>query len=174
MSNQVEKFPGIFPGTIKAPLDILSLEKTADVICEGEVAYVIDEGEVQYLVGDNQARFRTKVALFHVDLLHKGTIPSAVIEIEFVEPDFPSSMESLSRGEYVLIFLASTGTRYRFASLTATKLPVIRQPLPAAKGEASALARIRKTLTRSLAEPNNEAVRSALDDLGDAGNEEKS
>jgi hypothetical protein len=169
MPDGIEKFPGTYPGTISAPMDLPSLIESADLICEGEVVQVLDEGEAQYLLGDEPTSFRKKVARFHVDYLYLGAVASHVLEIGFLQPDFASSMEKLSVDEYVLIFLKRSDGRYQFAHATASKLPVSRRPLPTVEDKASLLERIRKALIRSLNDQSNEQVSAALESLGQTG-----
>jgi HEAT repeats len=165
MCADLEKFPGAFPGTIKAPLDIPSLTKRADVGCQGEVTSVYDEGEVQYLVGNEPTPFERRRAVFHVDRVYKGKIPASSIEIEFLQTSFPSSLERLYQGEYVLIFLISKNTGYQFVNLTTSKMPISREPLSSVEGRASPLIRIRKALIQSLADPNRDVVLVAIEQL---------
>jgi hypothetical protein len=170
--SEIAKFPGTFPGTIKAPLDIPSLTESADIVCKGEVVCLYDEGEVQYLAGNEPITFKQKVAVFHVDRIYKGTISMTNIEIEFLQSDFPSSLESLNRGECVLIFLVSKNARYQFVNLTMSKMPISCEPVPTLKGRASPLVRIRKALIKSLTDANQDIVLAAIEQLGNLKSKE--
>src|SRR5215204_3681605 len=158
MADTTAEFPGTFPGTIKAPLDIASLTKEADVICQGEVIHVADEGVVRYRVGGEPTPFTRWVASLRVDRVYKGTVATPVIEIEFLQPDFPSSMEKLDQGEYVLVFLRRVNTRYQFANATTSKIPIRRDPPPVSRGGRSPLAAIRQALIYSLGDTRHDVV----------------
>jgi hypothetical protein len=127
MNDEIDAFPGAFPGTIKAPLDVPSLTEAADVVCQGEVISLLDEGEIRYRVGDKPTEFKKLVALFRVERVSKGSLPSETIEIEFLTTDFPSSMERLRAGEYASVFLQRKNSRYQFANMTTSKMTASRE-----------------------------------------------
>ena len=160
------KFPGTFPGTIKAPLDVSSLTGSADVVCKGKVVDLFEEGRVQYLVGDAPMTFRRMVAFFHVDRVHKGTLSRPDIEIEFLDADVPSSLERLGRLEYALVFLRRKKARCQFAHITTSKMPIGLEPISALKERASPLSNIRNALIRSLDDANEDVVLAAIEQLG--------
>jgi len=120
MEFKPKKYPGAFPGTIKAPLDVSSLTKSSDLVCVGEVEDVQTEGEVKFLIGNEVVMFTRKVARFRVDRVEKGTPPGRNIEIEFLHTDFPSSLERLQSGESLKLFLKKNH-RWRFAHPTTSK-----------------------------------------------------
>src|ERR1700675_2263941 len=105
MDSKIEKFPGLFPGTIKAPLHVPSLTESSDLVCVGEVEGVRDEAEVKFLVRNEAVSFMRRVALFRVDRVEKGSFPGSKIEVEFLQTDFPSSLERLDRGDVLGLFL---------------------------------------------------------------------
>lgn len=165
MNSEMDEFLGTFPGTIKAPLDVPSLTKRADIVCRGEVVYVYDEGEVKYLVGNETMIFIRMVAVLHVDNIYKGTILENRIEIEFLQPSFPSSMESMNEGGYWLVFLMAKNGRYQFANLTTSKMPISRELFSIKEGGVLPLVLIRKVLIHSLKDVNNNVVLAAIEQL---------
>jgi len=46
-----------------------------------------------------------------------------MIEIEFLQTDFPSSLERLETGEYLTVFLKKKKHRWQFANMTTSKVP---------------------------------------------------
>jgi HEAT repeats len=160
-----------FPGTIKAPLDIRALAASASLICKGEAVWVDDKEEVEFQVRGEPVRCRRKVAVFLVDRIYAGAIPGRTIEIDFLQPVVPSSMEELRRGEYVLLFLVRKGgtnsNRYRFANVTTSKVPIGREPVPSLESGGSPLARITKVLVQSLYDPDLDVVLTAIEQLGE-------
>jgi hypothetical protein len=123
MAQKPARFPGTFPGTIKAGLDRDALASKADVIAAGEVEDVRDEARVQYLVHGEPLDFVRRIATLRVDRVDKGRPTGPKIEVEFLASDVPSSLETVSRGERVTLFLKKKGDRYEFADVTTSKVP---------------------------------------------------
>jgi hypothetical protein len=126
LSEEIENFPGVFPGTIKESLDLAALVQTADVVVQGKVIQTSEAERIQYLVWDKPAWFSPTVALFEVEQSYKGSVETGRIEIDFLQADLPSSLEGLKKGERVVVFLKKKDTRYEFASLTTSKTSVTR------------------------------------------------
>lgn len=167
--DEVKEFPGTFPGTVKAPMDVPFLTDSADVVCKGAVVYIHDEGETKFLVGGEPMLFRRMVAVFRVDGIYKGTISELNIEVEFLLSDVPSSLESLHLGQYVMVFLVQKKKRYRFANLTSSKMLISKGPDESIDGKSSPLKRICKELIRSLGDPNGDVILVAIEQLGQLG-----
>jgi len=165
VASNLGPFPGTFPGTIKAPLDVGYLTENADVVCAGEVVYVEDRAMRQYPVHGQPADFHQMVAIFHVDRIYKGSVPAAVIEIAFLQSDVPSSLERVQRGEYLLLFVKREGEQYSFVHPTTSKMPLARPPVPAVRGQGSPLARVRRALTQAAHGPDPDVAAAAAEKL---------
>jgi hypothetical protein len=174
VTSNLEPFPGTFPGTIKAPLDVRYLTENADVVCAGEVVCVEDRGVRQYLVHGQPADFHQMVAVFHIDRIYKGRVPAAVIELPFLQSDIPSGLERLQRGEYLLLFVKRQGGQYGFVHPTTSKMPIARPPVPSVSGQGSPLARVRRVLTQAVHDPDPDVAAAAAEQLAALRNRERS
>lgn len=165
MISTISEFPGTFPGTIKVPLHIPTLVESADVVCQGNIVHLYDEGEVQYLVTNERTTFTKKVAIFSVEHIYKGAIVAPSIAIEFLQADFPSSMERLHQDEHLVLFLKKKNGAYQLASPTTSKISLGKKTVPKVRGEQSPLASIREGLIAALNDTNWDSVLPTIEQI---------
>jgi hypothetical protein len=118
-----EPFPGHYPGTVSAPPDLTRLVPIADLVCRGRVVRVRGEGVVTYEVNGEDVLFQRKVASVAVQRVYRGESDvGSGIEVEFLEPDIPAALTTLSEGEDTVLFLVGAGGRYRLADYAGGKI----------------------------------------------------
>jgi hypothetical protein len=170
MAESIEPFPGPFPGSIKAPLDLQHLLGVSDLVCGGSVTRVDGEGQVQYMVRQEALAFSRQVAHFRVAEVYAGSVDTESIQIEFLRADLPSSLESLHTGEHGIVFLVRHHSRFRLADLTTSKILLGRDSPFGAGVRRAGVAGLREVLARAarVDEPEvGSAAREALATLED-------
>ena len=161
MSRRVEPFPGVFPGSIWTPPDVVALTGAADLVCRGRVARVVEEERTTYLVGAEEVEFRRRVATVHVDHAYKPAGTGGDVEVELLVPDAPSAVADLREGEDVVLFLQRHGSRYALADVTTGKIDA---GSPAGR-PGSPRDAIEQAIREAAGAPGGEVARELLDDL---------
>lgn len=163
MSRSVEPFPGVFPGSIWTPPDVIALTEVADLVCRGRVVRVVEEEQTTYLVGTEEVEFRRRVATVHVDHAYKpaGKADGVEVEVELLVPDAPSAVADLREGEDVVLFLKRRESRYALADMITAKIDA-GSP---AGSPGSPRDAIEQAIREAADAPGGEVARDLLEDL---------
>lgn len=149
-----EPFPGVYPGTISTTPDVAALVKAADLVALGTVGAVRDEGEVVYRVGTTDVGFRRRVAALQVERALKGAAGAGgLVEVEFLQPEVPSSMTRLHEGEAVVLFLKRRGPRHALVDLVTSAIEPRRLRETFGHGAASPRSDLVQALQEAMRDP---------------------
>ena len=120
----IEHFPGMYPGTISGAPDVAALMRAANLVCRCTILGVAPAGEVIYDVRGEPVLFHRRIASARLADVRAGIAEAGgLIEVEFLLPDVPAALTTLTEGEDVVLFLTGGGGRYRLTDFASSKLP---------------------------------------------------